>query len=984
MPMQKGRCYFKKTLLWCNAVVAISWLLSFTPLVAQQRVITISELGKWNEVYFHDSLWLFYPGELSREKLLSSNTAMWDTLRHTDFGVDNPPKNWQGSGWFGIWIRVDSTWIDRKMSLRINHDGASEIYIDGKPIGGYGKVGKSKGEMDAVRAPKDLIPIWFQDTMPHLLTIHYSNFTGVYPDFLGFKTSIGDYETLEQRMADYNRLYDFVPLCAAAQIILACLHFFLFFFYPKQKLNLYYSLFVLLIGINSVCIYLYYQTRIPEVQYLSEFLATECKVLIMWSAVMLLHILNYGHVPLWRQWALTALSAAYIVLYFFTYIKSPLYAGNNYFSLVFFLCAMDGLWSVVQIVKRKQRGAWLIVAGVVTVILLYFFAWDDTFQLWPYQLNAMRIFVLGTGQLVLPLCLSLYLALDFSATSQRLSMKLQEVENLSARALAQEAEKTELIAGEARRLEETVRERTMELRETADKLLEMDALKSRFFTNITHEFRTPLTLIINPAKEISYTSADTAIQQQARLIVNNATRLLELVNQLLDLSKLESGLMPVYNQPLDIVALFRMHTQSYSLLGKHKNITIRFASDWDTLWIAGDRDKLEKIILNLLSNAIKFTDAGSIAVSLQKDSEANEAFVCLNVHDTGRGIAASKLPYIFSRFYQADASDTRTAEGTGIGLALTKEMVELLGGEITVNSVEQQFTVVSVRLPYSAVEPLPELNIYDSHHDVHQTIYHDVVPVDDTTADKPLILLIEDHDELRQFMQQLLTGKYRVLGAANGSEGIALGMEHIPNLIITDVMMPGVDGYQVCTSFKNDERTSHIPVIMLTAKTNMDSRVHGIETGADAYLGKPFDKRELFALIENLIQVRDKLRERYSKKDLWFSNAVAMPTLEQEFIARVRKAVEDHLDDEGFGTDQLALTIGLSRTQLHRKLKALIGHAPGELIRIVRLQHAHNLLKNRVATVSEVAYMVGFSSPASFSASFSRHFGFPPKTLVTV
>ena len=288
MPMQKGRCYFKKTLLWCNAVVAISWLLSFTPLVAQQRVITISELGKWNEVYFHDSLWLFYPGELSREKLLSNDTAMWDTLRHTDFGVDNPPKNWQGSGWFGIWIQVDSTWIDRKLSLRINHDGASEIYIDGKPIGGYGKVGKSKGEMDAVRAPKDLIPIWFQDTMPHLLTIHYSNFTGVYPDFLGFKTSIGDYETLEQRMADYNRLYDFVPLCAAAQIILACLHFFLFFFYPKQKLNLYYSLFVLLIGINSVCIYLYYQTRIPEVQYLSEFLATECKVLIMWSAVMLL------------------------------------------------------------------------------------------------------------------------------------------------------------------------------------------------------------------------------------------------------------------------------------------------------------------------------------------------------------------------------------------------------------------------------------------------------------------------------------------------------------------------------------------------------------------------------------------------------------------------------------------------------------------------------------------------------------------------
>jgi DNA-binding response OmpR family regulator len=337
------------------------------------------------------------------------------------------------------------------------------------------------------------------------------------------------------------------------------------------------------------------------------------------------------------------------------------------------------------------------------------------------------------------------------------------------------------------------------------------------------------------------------------------------------------------------------------------------------------------------------------------------------------------LPYIFDAFYQADPSDTRSAEGTGIGLALTKELVELMGGQIRAESIEGLFTEINIRIPYLATEAVSEAT-FETAARVELLPATDAIPPASGDDGKPLVLLIEDHEELRDFMHQSLAGKYRVLSAAAGDAGIALGLEHIPNLIITDLMMPGVDGYQVCAALKNDERTSHIPIIILTAKADMDSRVQGIETGADAYLGKPFDKRELFALIENLVNVRNQLREHYSRH-LWFSNVLSMPSIEQDFMARVRSAVESNLDEGGYSADQLARDIGLSRTQLNRKLKALIGQAPGELIRIVRLQYAYDLLKRRVATVAEVAYMVGFSSPASFSTSFTRHFGFAPKTV---
>ncbi|MCR8557842.1 response regulator [Mucilaginibacter sp. BJC16-A38] len=940
-----------------------------------------SDFGKHNQIFFDDSLWFFHPGELPGGKH-ATNTAGWDTLHRTSFGKTNAPLRWQGMGWFGLWIRADTGLVNRKLYLSINHDGASEIFMDGKPIGGYGKVGHSAQQMEAIRAPRELIPLWLADTRPHLLAIRYSNFFGVFPNFWGFQLSIGDYARRAEKTSASKKLFDYLPMFAAAQLILGLLHFLFFLFYPRQKLNAYYALFVLLIGINGIAVYQFYLTPYPSVQYFADFTTSACKVLIMWSAVILLYVLNYRRIPRWRIAALTGITLFYLTGYILRFWVFRVETWDGYFSVAYIVCMMDGLWSVAQVIKRKQKDAWLIGIGVSAIILVFLFAWDDTFTVWHYGSNSMRLFVMGAGSLVLPLCLSLYLALDFARTNQELTSKLREVENLSAQALAQETEKTELVATEARRLEQIVQLRTAELKEQADKLLELDAVKSRFFTNITHEFKTPLTLIMNPAKELLH-KPDGDANKNLRLIISNAERLLQLINQLLDLSKAENGLMEVNLAPVDLVALVKLHTLSYESLALQKGITLRFTADRDALWLLTDRDKMDKIILNILSNSLKFTDKGKVAITLRQNAEAPGNAFILTVTDTGKGIPAAKVPYIFTRFYQADPSDTRSAEGTGIGLALTKELVELMGGQIAVESKEDLFTQIRIDMPYQVAEAIAEPALETLPDDLFTPV-EDSVEVLVADEDSPLILLIEDHHELREFIRQSLAGRYRLITAADGEEGIALGLQYIPNLVITDLMMPKVSGYEVSETLKTDQKTSHIPVIILTAKADLNSRIQGIETGADAYLAKPFEQRELLAIIENLISVREQLRLHYSTRDFWLKDTSALPSIEQDFIARVRQAVEGHLDDEGYSADQLATDIGLSRTQLHRKLKGLIGQAPGELIRIVRLQYAHDLLERRVATVSEVAYMVGFGSPASFSASFSRHFGFAPSKVAEV
>lgn len=940
-----------------------------------QQVVKVSTFGKLNQLFL-DSAWLFHAGELPGDRAPFNTLVGWRPVYPTFFGNTDAPKGWTGMGWFGLWFRVDTTLVNKKLYISINHDGASELYMDGKPIGGYGTVGNSATTMQAIRAPREVIPVWFADTRPHLLSLRYSNFFGVYADFYGFQVSVGQYEQRAKRMAHAKVLIGYLPMFGAAQLILGLLHFLYFLFYPRQKLNAYYSFFVMVIGINNFAIYHFYLTPYPEIQYLTDFLTAAFKVAIMWGAVMLLYVFNYKTVPKWRGAILSVIALTYLIKYSLQFWVYRSGIQSDYFSLIYLICITDGLWSAAQVIRRKQKGAWLIGIGVIAITLIYFFAWGDVFSLWQAQYNNIRLFVMGAGSLILPLCLSLYLALDFATTNQRLAGKLREVETLSAEAMARESEKRELIATEARRLELLVQQRTAELQEQAIKLKDLDAAKSRFFANITHEFRTPLTLIINPARQsLEVPGSDDT--RNLQLILNNAERLLQLINQLLDLSKLENNVMTVDLAPVDVVELAKRDLFSFEPLAAGKNISLKFSTDAESLWVMTDQDKLNKILLNILSNAFKFTNEGSIELSLKLREADN--LLSITITDTGKGIPADKLPFVFSRFYQADPSDTRSAEGTGIGLSLTKELIDLLGGEIIPESVEGVYTRMRIKLPCELASIANSTTEKIESEDISTELVYDTALI--ANGSSPLLLLIEDNKELRDFIRQSLSSNYRLITAADGEEGINMALSEIPNLIISDLMMPKVSGYEVCSTLKNNEKTSHIPIIILTAKSGIDSRLRGIDHGADAYLGKPFDERELLALIKNLINMREQLRLHYSQRDLWFKDTTGLPSIEQAFITKVRKAVEAHMNEEGYTADQLATDIGLSRTQLSRKLKDLIGQAPGELIRTVRLQYAHELLMRRAATIAEVAYMVGFSSPTSFSASFSRHFGFPPKQV---
>jgi DNA-binding response OmpR family regulator len=462
------------------------------------------------------------------------------------------------------------------------------------------------------------------------------------------------------------------------------------------------------------------------------------------------------------------------------------------------------------------------------------------------------------------------------------------------------------------------------------------------------------------------------------LVQRNAHRLLRLINQLLDLSKLEAGHLELASVSDDLVRFVRGLFGSFESLAEQRGISASFTSDQPELYADFDPDKLEKIVYNLLSNAFKFTpNGGRVTLHLHQPAAtalAADAWVHLEVRDTGRGIAAEQLPRLFDRFYQADSSDTREQEGTGIGLALTKELVELHGGTITLTSQPGQGTTATVRLP---VRHVAAPAVAPPTH---------VAPADEaepnstpevSAAEVTQVLIVEDNADVRAFIRATLAPHYHVLEAVNGEEGVTLAREQVPDLVLTDVMMPRLDGYGVGQALKQDERTSHIPIIMLTAKAGLESKLDGLQTGADAYLAKTFHIPELLATIANLLRGRQQLRKAY-RRGFAATAGLGLPSMEQAFVARVQQAVEQHLDDEAFSVDILSREVGLSRTQLHRKLKALLNQAPGDFIRLVRLQRAQELLTGNVGTVAEIAYQVGYGSPANFSASFSRHFGYAP------
>jgi signal transduction histidine kinase/ligand-binding sensor domain-containing protein/DNA-binding response OmpR family regulator len=529
-----------------------------------------------------------------------------------------------------------------------------------------------------------------------------------------------------------------------------------------------------------------------------------------------------------------------------------------------------------------------------------------------------------------------------------------------------------------------------------EKMNDLDSLKSRFFANISHELRTPLTLILGPAEQLNDELEDERHRHKSRLIHSNAQRLLRLINQLLDIARLESGSMKLHAGLYNAVPFVRGITMSFSGYAERKRIDLRFSSSEERIALYFDRDKAEKIFINILSNAIKFTPTGgSVSVELSIENLESGACANISIRDTGIGIPTDQLPYVFDRFYQVGGASSHEHEGTGIGLALVKELVELHRGSVTVTSELGKGSIFTVSLPLGKshlstdeidgpdedrLEVLKDTGsngeFIDNIDEQHDTV-HDVHQNDGKT----LILLVEDNTDLRTYIKDKFTNGYRILEATNGIEGFSIASEIIPDLIISDVMMPKMNGYEFCRKVKNDQRTSHIPVILLTAKAEERDKFTGLKTGADDYLIKPFNSEELLLRVENLCESRRRLREKYSTHAEMKPTDVAVTPLDKKFLEHILSVVKAHIGDLHFSVEILAENVNMSQSQVHRKLKALTNLSANQFIRSIRMQRALELLKQNAGNVAEIAYMVGYNDPGYFTRTFKNFFEYLPSDV---
>ena len=551
---------------------------------------------------------------------------------------------------------------------------------------------------------------------------------------------------------------------------------------------------------------------------------------------------------------------------------------------------------------------------------------------------------------------------------------------------------------QARLLAQKVDEKTDEIIEQRK---EVDDMKSRFYANISHEFRTPLTLLLGPIEDSLRTGgADIMIRRGViEVMKRNANRLQRLINQLLDISRLESGKMKVRVAGGDLTGFTRTVSSSFLSMAESKKITYHIELQETGGDCFFDPDKIEKILVNVLSNAFKYTSpGGTVSIHLEylmhPDNRQPESATFM-IQDTGSGIPEQHLTKIFDRFHQVDSQDSRSHEGTGIGLALVKEMVRLYRGEIRVESALGEGSTFSVTLPvgrdkFTEDEITGDLSprerkqvidpsYYSEEAGIQEAQKHDA-DIQDTGM--PIILVVEDNPDLRGYISQILFPYYRVLEAENGKSGLMAAAESIPDLVISDLMMPEMDGIEMCEQMKMDHQTSHIPLIMLTAKADRISKLESFGKGADDFILKPFDAEELQARVSNLIEQRKRLRERYRKEFLTDPGTGALPVPADDFLEKVLTRIHKNLSNSEYSVELLGQDVGLSPSQLYRKVVALTDHSPGELIRNSRLKMAAKMFRTGHSNVSTVLYAVGFNTPARFSQYFRELFGVNPSKYI--
>ena len=509
---------------------------------------------------------------------------------------------------------------------------------------------------------------------------------------------------------------------------------------------------------------------------------------------------------------------------------------------------------------------------------------------------------------------------------------------------------------------------------------EANKAKLQFFTNISHELRTPLTLIADP---VNYIIHDDNLNSQQRsmlqIVQRNVLVLIQLVSEILDFRKVQNGKMELRLSDFNLAESMKQWIKLFSASAQKKHIAISMDAP-DTIMLRADQDKIERICYNLLSNALKYTSEGGEITLTAKEENGR---VMISVADNGCGISSDELPYIFDRFYQAK----NAGRGTGIGLAIVKAFTELHHGEVSATSIEGKGSTFTIHIPVrqkgevtnQPTEKIEQLVEPSSAEEVPNQARHIDELIQPYQTDKPEVLIIDDNIDIRTYLRSVLSEKYNVSEAADGKAGLELARKIVPDIVLSDIMMPVMDGLAFCQQLKTDKAISHIPVILLTARSLDEQRAEGYEHGADAYLSKPFSLRLLLSRIDNLIESRKKLNQTWSKgvEDDEIGNI--SNEIDKSFLKQLRKIIQENLANSDLSVEQIGDEIGLSRVQLYRKVKALTGYSPVEIIRKARLTRARHLLQTTERTVSEVAYAVGFSTPSYFSKCYKDEFGENPK-----
>jgi signal transduction histidine kinase/DNA-binding response OmpR family regulator/ligand-binding sensor domain-containing protein len=582
------------------------------------------------------------------------------------------------------------------------------------------------------------------------------------------------------------------------------------------------------------------------------------------------------------------------------------------------------------------------------------------------------------------------------------------------------------LENEKQWLEQIVKERTKEIKEKnlqlveqSKKLEEIDKVKSRFFANISHEFRTPLTLIMGPLEQMlsGDIENETAQKKKLALMLRNSHRLLDLINQLLELSKFESGKVILQAGRQNIIPFLKGCVASFDSVANKNELDLTFHAEEENITLYFDPGKLEKVIFNLLSNAVKFTPTGGnitlkAAKNPAKAANFTSGFVEISVCDTGPGIPGEQLVHIFNRFFQLDSTYEHYQKGSGIGLAIAKELIELHHGEIEARSVEGEGTEFIIRLPmgdshlnpkeivqpsekpykYKNIEEIPVLFMTEQEQGVPADVKAGTLNSSETSVteekdieleaqEKNIILVVEDSTDFRDYIRGCLEPLYTVVEAKDGREGMQKAQKIIPDLILSDIMMPEVDGYALCGILKKDIKTSHIPIILLTAKASEENIVKGLETGADDYITKPFSTKILCVRIKNLIDLRRQLQLKRKRQMTLQPAEISVSSVDEQFYKELQDMIEKYLSDSEFNVEQLRKKLHMSRATLYRKIMALTGESPLQFIRSYRLKRAAQLLKAHWGNVTEVAIEVGFSNIAHFSQCFKDEFHQLPSTF---